>query len=87
MPASIKGAVEEDAVEGAAEDAIEEGAAEGVAELIGRYPVIMPRFKVCINDATRFGVVLIAKALLVALQIKVNGPPAKTISTLELRLG
>ena len=49
-----------------AEDAIEEGTAEGVVELVGRYLVIVPRFKVCIDDATRFGAVLIAGALLAA---------------------
>ena len=66
MLIGIKGAVEEGAAEGAAEDAIEEGAAEGAVELVGGYPVIMPGFKVYINNATRFKVVLIAGALLVA---------------------
>ena len=66
MPTGTKGAAEKGATEGAAEDAIEEGAAEGVAKL-GGYPVIMPRFKVCINNATGFRAVLITKALLAAL--------------------
>ena len=67
VPIGIKGAAEEGAAEEAAEDAIEEGVAEGAVELVGGYPVIMPRFKVCINNATRFGVVLITGVLLVAL--------------------
>ena len=87
MPIGIKGAVEEGAVEGAVEDAIEEGAAEGVVELVGRYLVIIPRFKVYINDAIKFRAVLIAGALLAAPQIKVNSLPTKTIFILKLRLG
>ena len=83
----IKGAVKEGAAEKVVEDAIEEGAAEGAAELVGGYLVIMPGFKVCINNATRFKAVLIIGALLVAPQIKVNGLPTKTISMLEPRLG
>ena len=62
----IKGIAEEGTAKGAAEDTVEEGAAEGAAELVGGYLVIMPRFKVCINNATRFKAVLIAKALLAA---------------------
>jgi len=62
----IKGVVEEGAVEGVAKDAIKEGAAEGVVELVGGYLVIMPRFKVYINNATKFKAVLIVGALLAA---------------------
>ena len=85
MPAGIKGAVEEGAAEGAAEDATEEGTAEVAAELVSGYPVIVPRFKVCIDDATRFGVVL--GAPLAAPQIEVNSLPTETISTSEPGLG
>ena len=67
MLIGIKGAAEEGAVEGVVEDTIEEGIAEGVAELISGYLVIMPRFKVYINNATRFKVVLIVGALLAVL--------------------
>ena len=87
MLIGIKGAAEEGAVEEVVEDAAEEGAVEGAVELVGRYLVIMLRFKVCINNATRFKAVLIVGALLAAPQIKVNGLPAKTISILEPRLG
>ena len=87
MPIGIKGAVEEGAAEGVAEDTIEEGAVEGAVELVGRYLVIIPGFKVCIDDATRFRAVLIVEALLAAPQIKVNSLSAKTISILEPRLG
>lgn len=85
VPAGIEGAVEEGAAEGAAEDATEEGTAEVAAELVGGYPVIVPGFEVCIDDATGFGAVL--GAPLAAPQIEVNGPPAETISTSEPGLG
>jgi len=87
VPVGIKGAAEEGAVEGAAENIIEEGIAEGATELVGGYLVIMPRFKVYINNTTRFRAVLIVGVLLAAPQIKVNSLPAKTISMLEPRLG
>jgi hypothetical protein len=63
----IKGAAEKGAVEGVVENIIEEGTAEGVTELVGGYLVIMPRFKVYINNTTRFRAVLIVGALLAAL--------------------
>ena len=83
----IKGAVEKGAVEEAVEDTAEEGVAKGAVELVGEYLVIIPGFKVCINNTTRFRAVLIAEALLAAPQIKVNSLPAETISTLEPGLG
>jgi hypothetical protein len=67
VPADIKGAIKEGAAEGVAENVTEEGVAEGATELVSGYPVIMPRFKVYINNITRFRVVLIAGALLAVL--------------------
>ena len=62
----------EGVVEGAAEDAIEGGAVEGAVELIGGAnssvdKARMPRFEVCIDNATRFKAVLVLGVLLVAL--------------------
>ena len=59
--------VEEGTTKGVAEDAVKEGAVEGAVKLVSGYLVIIPGFKVYINNTTRFRAVLIVEALLAAL--------------------